>query len=88
MLSIFGMEFDIYCIVTQKYGYMEYYTTTAQIETHTIMLIIGLAIMLIGGYFVSLLVKDENKMAKWLVGVVTVGGILTSGSVLAMALGF
>jgi ABC-type proline/glycine betaine transport system permease subunit len=67
---------------------MEYYTTTAQIETHTIMLIIGLAIMLIGGYFVSLLVKDENKMAKWLVGVVTVGGILTSGSVLAMALGF
>jgi ABC-type proline/glycine betaine transport system permease subunit len=67
---------------------MEYYTTTAQMETHTIMLIIGLAIMLIGGYFVSLLVKDENKMAKWLVGVVTVGGILTSGSVLAMALGF
>jgi ABC-type proline/glycine betaine transport system permease subunit len=67
---------------------MEYYTTTAQMETHTIMLIIGLVIMLIGGYFVTLLVKDENKMAKWLVGVVTVGGILTSGSVLAMALGF
>jgi hypothetical protein len=66
---------------------MEYYTTTT-IETHTIMLIVGLAIMLLGGYAVTLFAKDESKMIKWVVGVVSVGGILTFGSVLAMAFGF
>lgn len=59
---------------------MEYYTTTT-IDTPTIMLVIGLVIMLVGGIVSATFVKDYDKMVKWVITFVAIGGCLTMLSV-------
>lgn len=62
---------------------MEYYTTTT-IDAPTIMLVIGLVIMLIGGIASATFVKNEGKMIRWVTFFVAFGGCLTIGSVVML----
>lgn len=63
---------------------MEMYYTPITLDAPTIVLIIGLAIMLLGGIIVAYCVKDEEKMFKTLGIVEVVGGILSVASVVML----